>query len=236
MPVMIVVPNAQATAEGDLNTALPFFPGLTRYQQVYAASDFARWAHCPSSLRRSRSGRMPFSRLFRTPRRCSISRSISRRRPPRRRTEHDVRRPCRRRRYDRFGARPPVDLEQRHRRPPRNFDIVIPFTTPFLYDATLGNLLLDVRNLISSVTREDLDAQLSNGDSVSSVSGLSVASGGFPDTLGLVTQFTPAADGAAAAGVRAFQPRTGGAGDRSRSRLRLCPSPARAIDLRAKAR
>lgn len=76
---------------------------------------------------------------------------------------------------------------------PKNFDITINLTTPFFYDPTAGNLLLDVRNYDGGVTTY-IDSQLTSGDSTSRV--FSVVSGrvddssGERDSEGLVTQFT----------------------------------------------
>ncbi|HQR05516.1 MAG TPA: PEP-CTERM sorting domain-containing protein [Gemmatales bacterium] len=77
--------------------------------------------------------------------------------------------------------------------PPHNFDIVITLQTPFLYDPALGNLLMDVRNFGAGTTTQ-FDAENTLGDSVSrlySVPPDSVNDAtGNTDTLGLVTQFT----------------------------------------------
>ena len=77
--------------------------------------------------------------------------------------------------------------------PPRAFDIVINLTTPFLYDPSLGNLLLDVRN-VGGGTTGVFDAVNSADDSVSrvwtsSTNGVNDLTG-IVDTFGLVTQFT----------------------------------------------
>lgn len=56
---------------------------------------------------------------------------------------------------------------------PANFELVITFSTPFLYDPSKGNLLLDVRNLQGGTEVPPLDQQLdgstANGDSISRV-------------------------------------------------------------------
>ncbi len=75
---------------------------------------------------------------------------------------------------------------------PEAFDIHIQFTTPFLYDPTSGNLLLDVRVFAGASTTQ-FDADDTNGDVISRVytiaSGVSSAAADGADTIGLVTQF-----------------------------------------------
>lgn len=77
--------------------------------------------------------------------------------------------------------------------PPRNFDITITLTTPFLFNPAAGNLLLDVRNFSAgSTTQFDADSTL--GDATSRIFttsggvGATVADGS--DSGGLVTRFT----------------------------------------------
>ncbi|MEY2410435.1 MAG: acid phosphatase type 7, partial [Verrucomicrobiota bacterium] len=53
---------------------------------------------------------------------------------------------------------------------PKNFDIVIPLTTAFLYDPGAGNLLLDVRNFSGS-SASPLSGQNSSSDSASRIAG-----------------------------------------------------------------
>jgi hypothetical protein len=84
---------------------------------------------------------------------------------------------------------------------PKAFDIIINLTAPFFYNPSLGNLLLDVRNFSgaspvtcpSGICTDALDAQMTLGDSVSRIWS-PIGNGTFPqlgnDTLGLVTQFT----------------------------------------------
>jgi hypothetical protein len=80
---------------------------------------------------------------------------------------------------------------------PMAFDVKIVLTTPFVYDPSAGNLLLDVRNLMGGTT-SILDAEMRLGDTTSRV-----YSYGFPDSVldatgflggtssvGLVTQLT----------------------------------------------
>jgi len=80
---------------------------------------------------------------------------------------------------------------------PMGFDIQIPLATPFLYDPSAGNLLLDVRNFGGGTLYVPFDAQAQYGDSTSSV--YSYGADTVQDTQGytggirssgLVTQFT----------------------------------------------
>lgn len=77
--------------------------------------------------------------------------------------------------------------------PPRNFDIMIPLTTPFTFNSSNGNLLMEV--IIPTCTQADttfFDVQETMGDSISraikrSSTGNTIF---FTTTDGLVTQFT----------------------------------------------
>ena len=72
----------------------------------------------------------------------------------------------------------------------RAFDIVINLTTPFLYDPSLGNLLLDLRNFSGGATTQ-LDASTTPTDSVArSFNDPASSPTGATDSIGLVTQFT----------------------------------------------
>ena len=74
---------------------------------------------------------------------------------------------------------------------PKNFDIAIVFTTPFLYNPTLGDLLLDVRNFGGGSSTQ-FDAHSAGGDPISrmfSVGGGVGSATGVGDSAGLVTEF-----------------------------------------------
>ena len=61
----------------------------------------------------------------------------------------------------------------------KDFDVIIPLTTPFLYNPGLGNLLLDGTQVLSDrVSR------------IRGVEGSPSGETGFADTLGPVTRFT----------------------------------------------
>jgi hypothetical protein len=75
---------------------------------------------------------------------------------------------------------------------PKAFDIVIALQTPFWYDPTAGNLLLDVRNF-EGVATTLFDAESTEGDSISrigSFGGVDSPTADFADSAGLVVRFT----------------------------------------------
>jgi hypothetical protein len=72
---------------------------------------------------------------------------------------------------------------------PKEFDIVINLSTPFLFNFSKGNLLLDVRVFVGGFTTT-FDAENTVGDPISRVFNTNVnASTGFADTIGLITKF-----------------------------------------------
>jgi hypothetical protein len=82
---------------------------------------------------------------------------------------------------------------------PKNFDILIPLTTPFYYNPAAGNLLLDIRNFSSGNSGGNLipqlDATSANPTLVGRVYAFDASATSAPysfdeDTIGLVTQFT----------------------------------------------
>ena len=75
---------------------------------------------------------------------------------------------------------------------PMAFDIVIPLQTPFVYDPSLGNLLMDVRREGTTITTTRfMDATSVAGDGVCRVynADVNAPTGSATNTLGLVTQF-----------------------------------------------
>ncbi len=73
----------------------------------------------------------------------------------------------------------------------RAFDITLTFTTPFVYDPTHGNLLVDFINPSGRLLLPtSVDAQDVPGDSVSALLGLSASASGDPlGSFGIVTRF-----------------------------------------------
>lgn len=95
----------------------------------------------------------------------------------------------------------------------REFDIVIEFATPFLYDPSLGHLLLDVTNhsgdRFTAVNWISFDATSADNDGISRVTASSPATAsGSRNTIGLVAQFVtvpiPEPSVAALAALAAF--------------------------------
>jgi hypothetical protein len=96
---------------------------------------------------------------------------------------------------------------------PRDFDIVIDLRTPFLYDPSAGNLLLESRKFPGTTASPDffrIDAHAAAGDSTSYVA-IGGGAGGFDDstpnsavadeasTGGMVVRFTTTPAGRAGA-------------------------------------
>lgn len=79
---------------------------------------------------------------------------------------------------------------------PKNFDLVIPFDVPYLYDPTAGNLLIEVNNfsgeaLTGDVLTSHLDASEVVGDGLARAwSALPSAPAYGTDSVGLVTRFS----------------------------------------------
>ncbi|MHC4668825.1 MAG: PEP-CTERM sorting domain-containing protein [Planctomycetota bacterium] len=73
---------------------------------------------------------------------------------------------------------------------PKDFDIIITFTTPFLYDPAGGNLLVDVVNPTPTVTRV-FDAHWDPGDSISRAMAFTASAPVAQqiDSFGLITNF-----------------------------------------------
>jgi hypothetical protein len=76
---------------------------------------------------------------------------------------------------------------------PKNFDIIVPLTTPFAYNPAAGNLLVDIRNSSGSTTASRLSGQNSTSDGASRAGGSLTASLGAADTAveALQIVFTP---------------------------------------------
>ena len=71
---------------------------------------------------------------------------------------------------------------------PRTFEIVIPFTTPFWYDPSRGNLAMDVITF-SGGNSLILDGQDTFGDGVGRVFGPGGGFNGSVDSFGFATRF-----------------------------------------------
>ena len=189
----VVVPNSARTVEGGTNNGYPFDlseVGLTnqRYQQLYAASQFgggglitqiifrpdAFAGHAFTSTLPDIQIDLAYSSAPDDGLSTTYANNI---------TAGDTI----------VFARGPLTLSSAFTGPaggPKDFDIIITLTTPFLYNPALGNLLLDVRNFGGGTTCS-FDAVNISGDGVSRVYSLTGvnATTGSTDSLGLVTGF-----------------------------------------------
>jgi len=195
----VVVPNSLASVEGNANSGFPFNLdsfSLTsqRYQEVFAASEFAALTGLADitqiAFRPDASFGAAFSSTL-----PDIQIDLS--------TTSMVPDGLSSTFADNIGpddtvvyARGPLALSSAATGPPGapdNFDILINLTTPFLYDPTAGNLLLDVRNFGAGSTTQ-MNAEDTFGDGISSVytftGDVNSAVGDQNNSLGLVAQFT----------------------------------------------
>lgn len=188
---VIVVPNGSAAVEGNINNSAPFANFSLRYQQVFDSGQFSALSGPGLITRIAFRPDSQFGNAFST-------------------VIADVRIDL-----STTGASPDgmsatfannvgadnttvfsgaLSLSSADVAGPGNtraFDIIIDLTTPFLYDATLGDLLLDIRNFSGVVTTQ-VDATNVSGDSVSRVvSFFDVnATVGTVTSIGDITQFT----------------------------------------------
>lgn len=191
----IVVPGAQSAVEGNSNNGYPFNPGpfgvsSQRYQQVYGSSAFGSLTG-PTLLtaiafRVDGSGgafapviapnfQINFSTTLFGPDALSSTFASN------------------------VGANDtvvfagPLTISAAPAGFPRPFNFVITLTTPFLYDPSAGNLLLDVRNFNGAFATTQFDSQSTIGDAISRVytvdNGVLFPSG-RADSDGLVTRFS----------------------------------------------
>lgn len=189
----LVVPGALAGVEGNLNNSFPFNIGdfgqaTQRYQQVYAAAEFGAtpllitgMAFRPDMFVGAAFGPTILSSV-------SISLSTTAAAVDALSTTF----------ANNIGAdvtlvrSGPLTLSSADTGAgPRDFDIVITFTTPFSYNPALGNLLLDVLNFNNDVTTS-FDAH-DAADGISRIftvgTGVNSPTANQVDSIGLVTQF-----------------------------------------------
>ena len=192
----VVVPNSAGTTEGNSNNGYPFDLGQTgltsqRYQQLYAASQFgglpsggglitqivfrpdATFGHAFTSTLPDMQIDLSTTSAADDGLSSTYANNI---------TAGDTV----------VFARGPLTLSSAFTGPPngpKDFDIIITLTTPFLYNPANGNLLLDVRNYGGGSTTF-FDAVATTGDGVSRVFNQNVnGTTGNTDTAGLVTGF-----------------------------------------------
>ena len=188
----LVVPNSLATVEGNSSNVLPFQPMAGgRYQQVYGSSEFTSAGSITQILFRPNAAGGPFSSTLpdiqidfsTTTAGVDALSNVFANNVGSDNTTVFGRGPL----LISTASTPPAPA-------PKDFDIVINLATPFFYDPSLGNLLLDLRNFGGAISGS-FDAENTIGDSISRVvaAGAVNSSFGFPDTTGLVTQVVFAA-------------------------------------------
>jgi hypothetical protein len=187
----IVAPHAQESLEGNSNNGLPFdakYFGPTRTQQVYASSEFASWdgpQYINQIVFRQDINGVPFKATLEGVR---IALSTTDRPVDGLGTTF----------ADNVGADesvvysgelPIFSMVDTTGGRPRALDIAINLQTPFLYDPSRGNLLLDITNP-SLVESSVMDAQEIGGDGTSRIYAYGAdLSQGIADSIGLVTRF-----------------------------------------------
>jgi hypothetical protein len=197
---LITTPNGQSATEGNVNNISPFSIGAVgvnseRYQQVFAATEFSALSG-PELItqilfRPDSSTGFAFSSTLPN---VQIDLSTTAKAPDSLNASFSSNIGS----NDTMVFSGALALSSTNSGPaggPKDFDIIITLTTPFLYDPAGGNLLLDVRNFGGGSTT-NFDAQFSVGDSVSrlyttSANGVG-ESAGFADSVGLVAQFVTA--------------------------------------------
>ena len=193
----IVSPNFDAVTEGDTNNAFPFnYNHSARYQQVYAASEFGALTGptliTQIAFRPDAGSGAAFSTAF-----SNIQFDLS--------TTSAAPHTLSATFASNVGADDTVvrsgavTLASAFIGPaggPKNFDVLITLTTPFLYNPANGSLLLDIRKFSAESIGTQLDAQDFNsatsrefGTDVNDAS----ANQNIGTDTGLVTQFTFAA-------------------------------------------
>jgi hypothetical protein len=193
----VVVPNSRVDVEGETNNLSPFEGGVSRYQQVYASSQFAEINPGGAYLTQIVFRPDTFSGFPMTWRIPGVRIEFS----TTSKTPHAL---------DEFFANNigpdkvlafgpgPLTLSTLDSGPssgPRAFDIVIPLTIPFFYDPVAGNLLMDVQVYSPGATISfgpTLDAVVSDPSTsrVWASDATSLSANGAARDIGLVTEFT----------------------------------------------
>ena len=195
----LVVPNEWSTAQGDAGNLLPLFSSKPiRYQQVFDASQFSRLNPGGGLINRiAFRGHGPGIPFTGTVAQLQVNLSTTTKTPDGLSST--------------FAENVGPDDTQVFSGPlsaavtfsgdPTNFEVVVNFTTPFFYNPTKGNLLLDIRNAQGGVevppNDQELDGTSATGDAVSRVYNYGDATaatagktGGVDekDTYGLITK------------------------------------------------
>jgi hypothetical protein len=195
----LVVPNNRAVVEGDGNNGFPFTESFSvRYQQVYDSSQFVLLGTNGGTIN---SIGLRYNGNYNTA--TMIYYSMAVRLSTTSRAVDNLSAAF----ADNMGAdatvvfsgkftlgvTPPPSDHQLH---PWPFPLTIPFTVPFQYNPTNGNLLLDIQwgsaYLYPGNGPPWMDAVYASNDSVSRVYGYNISgtpTNGTPDTIGMVTLF-----------------------------------------------
>ena len=197
---LLVAPNEWTTAQGDTGNLLPLFSDQPiRYQQVFDASQFSGLNPGGGLINRiAFRGHGPGIPFTATVPQLQVNLSTTNKSPDGLSSTF----------ADNVGPDDtqvfsgPLQTAVTFTGDPTNFEVVISFSTPFYYDPTKGNLLLDIRNMQGGVevppNQQELDGTFAGGDSVSrawnygSATAATVGqSGGLDekDTYGLITHF-----------------------------------------------
>ena len=196
----LVVPNEWSTAQGDTGSVFPIFSSKPmRYQQVFDAGQFARLNNGGGLINRiafrGHGPGVPFAGTV-----PQLQVNLSTTSKPADGLSSTF--------ADNVGADDtqvfsgPFQTAVTFTGDPTTFEIEINFTTPFSYDPTKGNLLLDVRNLEGGTevppNEQEIDGTAASDDSVSRVYNYGDAdatvagqTGGLDekDSYGLITRF-----------------------------------------------
>jgi hypothetical protein len=196
----LVVPGEWAAAQGDAGNLFPLLsPKPIRYQQVFDASQFSRLNPGGGLINRiAFRGHGPGTPFTGTVAQLQINLSTTSKTPDGLSSIFG----------ENVGSNDtqvfsgPFQTAVTFTGDPTNFEVVINFTTPFYYDPTKGNLLLDVRNLQGATqlppNDQQLDGTTASGDSISRVYNYGDATaatagptGGVDekDSYGLITRF-----------------------------------------------
>jgi hypothetical protein len=193
---VLVAPNAYTSSPGNADNRFPFLVnGGMRYQQVFAASEFSSFGG-PQQINEIdlRNGIFLNEAFTATIANIQIKLSTTARAPDALSSTF----------ADNIGPdntlvySGSLTLSSTNAAGPGGthvFDIRIVFQTPFLYDPSAGNLLMDVDNLTgadNAVGQDFFDAVGLTSDPVSRIFGQEGAPGatsGTPDSLGLIAQF-----------------------------------------------
>ena len=196
----VVVPNEWSTAQGDAGNLFPLFSSKPmRYQQVFDASQFSRLNPGGGLINRlAFRGHGPGTPFTGTVAQLQVNLSTTSKTPDGLSSIFG----------ENVGPNDtqvfsgPLQAAVTFTGDPTNFEVTINFTTPFYYDPTKGNLLLDVRNLQGGTevppNDQELDGTTASGDSVSRVynygdvtAATAGQTGGVDekDSYGLITRF-----------------------------------------------